>query len=81
MCICVYANLFIKIIMKQQKLQKNYAFLINVSLIFKNKRHFKELYLAIFKYLCNNWNLFINMQVLGFCKQEFCKMRCRTNCN
>ena len=53
-CVCVYANSFIKIIMKQQKLQKNYVCVINVSLIFKNKGHFKELYLAIFKYLRNN---------------------------
>ena len=47
----VYVNSFIKIIIKQQKLKKNYVSVINVSLIFKNKGHFTELYLAIFKYL------------------------------
>ena len=51
MCMCMYANSFIKIIIKQQKFKKNYVCVINVSLKFKNKGHFTELYLAIFMYL------------------------------
>ena len=52
---CVHANSFIKIIMKQKKNYKKLCVcVINVSLIFKNKGHFKKLYLALFKYLSNN---------------------------
>ena len=69
----VYANSFIKIIMKQ----KLFVGVINVSLIFKNKGHFMKLYSAILTYSSNNWYLFINMYVLGFRKYKFCKMRRR----
>ena len=50
MCMGVYANSFIKIIMKQ----KLFVGVINVSLIFKNKGHFMKLYSAILTYSSNN---------------------------
>ena len=73
MCMCVYANSFIKIIRKQQKSQKYYVCVINVSLILKKKgilRNYIQPYLSIYE-IIEIYSLICRFQ--GFANKNFVK--------